>query len=54
MERSESFDFTVALQDWTRRRKSSTQAKPKVGKRIAPKKQSALSEAIQKRVRSTH
>jgi len=34
--------------------KSSTQAKPKVGKRIAPKKQSALSEAIQKRVRSTH
>ncbi|AXA50042.1 uncharacterized protein MRET_1772 [Malassezia restricta] len=29
--------------------KSSTQAKPKVGKRIAPKKQSALSEAIQKR-----
>lgn len=34
--------------------KSSTHAKPKVGKRIAPKKQSALSEAIQKRVRSTH
>lgn len=34
--------------------KSSTQAKPKVGKRIPPKKQSALSEAIQKRVRTPH
>lgn len=33
-----------------RKDKGSAAAKPKVGKRIAPKKQTALQEAIQKRV----